>query len=450
MISTKSSQDQGQWLSAWTFNLTQRKYNMHDIYKPKRSNRAYTSCTQKTLFICLASFVFTPSICFSMTFKEAMERIEIHEKPDALAQHSQSLAQEAQHQASWGDPSLKITSKNLPYPSLQDDKTPMSGIEIAVSGTIPLSFQKTHQESSALHLSEAVYWQAKQSKKELQLNLWEYVIAVKKLKEQKHILEENLEWIRKIIDVSRNLYANGKVSQQAILDFQLRKSELQSQLTELDFELAAERTKLGYLVGSDHSSLDVTGIPWQVLTSNKSKMNLNDNLEQSLSAKTKAKKAMVQAKASSFIPDLTVALAYTKRANIDGLGDFVSISAQLPIPISNKKRSDYRKALFEEAAEKKRLSDYRKEKITSLKAIEIHYLKLKKQIDILENESIKFARNARDITAKAYELGSESYIALLQSELKLQELLFRLSDLTEKKELNRLSYKFIRGETLHD
>jgi cobalt-zinc-cadmium efflux system outer membrane protein len=423
---------------------------MPEDYKPLKYTLAKTFLSRNPLLVFLASIVFTPSICFSMTFREALHQIETHEKPLVLSLQSQSLAQEARRQGSWGDPSLKVMSKNLPYPSLQDNKTPMSGLEIALSGTLPLSFKKTHQENSARHLSEAVYWQARQSKRELQLDLWKHVITVKKLKRQKQILEENLGWVRKIIDVSKNLYANGKVSQQAILELQIRKSELESQLINIDFELTAQQNKLRYLVGGRESSQEITHIPWQLLTLTKTRDNLTDSLEQSLSAAAKAKEATVQAKASSLIPDVTISLSYTKRANIDDLGDFVSISAQLPIPVSNMTRSDYRKAIYEDKAEKKRLANYREEKTVTLRNIEIDYLKLQRQIDILENESIKFARNARDITAKAYELGSETYIALLQSELKLQELLFKLSNLTANKELNSISYKFVRGETLHD
>lgn len=409
--------------------------------------------TAKTRIILLYGFLtllFAPNPAHSITFREAIDRIETHDKTSALSSKSEALTQEAKRQGSWGDPSVKVSAKNLPRNSLRDDQTPMSGLEVALSGTIPLSPKRSYYEKSYKKMAESVFWNSTQAKRELQQNLWKHVIEVKKLNRQKQILEENLEWIRQMIDVSKNLYANGRVSQQAILDLQIRKSELHSHLVDLTFEITAQNEILNYLVNNDSSPIELTSVPWHILDLSKHNEPLNSSFELSLAAENKAKEALAQAKANAFIPDLTISLSYTKRANIDDLGDFVSLSAQLPLPISSKPRADYQKAIYEKTASAKRLEDYKKEKNSILKSKKIQNLKLKNQINIIENESIKFARNARDITAKAYELGSETYVALLQSEIKLQDLLLKLSDLSAKKEMTMLEYKFIRGELLHD
>lgn len=385
----------------------------------------------------------------ALTFKEAIERIENHEKVSALNHQSDAFKESARSQASWGDPMLKVAAKNFPVDSFKDDQTPMTGIEVSLAQKIPLSSKRSHLENSALKMGESKKWESIYTKKSLHRLLWKHIISLKKFREHKAIIDENVQWITKIIAVSKNLYANGKVSQQAILDLQIRKSELRSQLVETKYSIESILGELGYLTGDTSSSIDLQTIPWKILAFEKSNES-PDPREQSLTLALDAKDAMLNAKNSAFIPDLTVGVGYTKRSNIDGNGDFVTIMAQVPIPVSERRGAEYEQVSFDRKATEQRLLDYRKKKKSALSSLEIRDKRFSSEIYILKTESINFAKNARKITAKAYELGTATYVALLQSELKLQKLLLKDSSLTAMKRLNSLEYKFILGENLHE
>ena len=83
--------------------------------------------------------------------------------------------------------------------------------------------------------------------------------------------------------------------------------------------------------------------------------------------------------------------------------------------------------------------------------------KLRKEIDkllgelsILKEKSIKFARNSREITAKSYGLGNSTYVELLQSELKLQKILMHKVMLESKRDIKRVTLKYVKGEPLNE
>ena len=58
--------------------------------------------------------------------------------------------------------------------------------------------------------------------------------------------------------------------------------------------------------------------------------------------------------------------------------------------------------------------------------------------------------NSRTITSKSYGLGDSSYIELLQSEIKLQNILLRKINLIAHRDMKKVSYRYIRGEKLNE
>ena len=74
---------------------------------------------------------------------------------------------------------------------------------------------------------------------------------------------------------------------------------------------------------------------------------------------------------------------------------------------------------------KKQHMDYRRKKDRDLSLSDKDLSKIKNELNILSNKTIKFATDLRNITAKSYSLGNSTYIELLQSELKLQKILLK-------------------------
>lgn len=393
-------------------------------------------------------FMISPRLAFSYTFREAVESIKKHEIVGALQSKSKALKEEGENKGSWGDPMFKLAAKNFPKDSLKDNENPMTGIEFEISQKVALTTKYGNIEDAYALLGEAKKHDSDTKTLELIKSFWEILIEDKKLEEEITIFEENLNWIKSILKVSKRLYANGKISQQVLLDIHIRKSELEAALSNKRFEATEQKDRLSYVLGFSDKSLSKDSIPWSLLTNKDN--NLKDTKELSLKSKFMAKSKMLTAKKLAYVPDLTFSIGYTKRANIDNKGDFVSAMVTFPLPFSGQKYSGHSQAVHEKASVEKQLVNYQKYRNSESSRLRHQIEKLKTELKILKDRTIKFAENSRKITSKSYSLGDSTYIELLQSELKLQNLLIKRSNLNAKLFKTQAKYKYLIGEKLYE
>lgn len=386
---------------------------------------------------------------FAISFIEAAKKLSTHESVQRIKKSSLSVREGAGERGSWGDPMFKVSAKNYPKDSLKDNETPMTGLEFGVSQKIALSTKYGNIQNAMTSLANSLNYDAKNKELSLVKGLWEVVILRRKMVSEKIILEENYSWIKKILKVSKKLYANGRTSQQALLDIQIRKSELEVQLSNKSYELSQLEDRLNYLVvakGGD--KFKYNSVPWKVLSTKASK--IKDFKELSLKSKLNSKSYGLTASKQNFLPDVTVGLGYTKRSNIDNRGDFVGASISFPLPFSGKKYSAYGKAVNEKYSAKKELENYKRSKDRDSKILEKEIKKVSGEVSILTKKTIKFAKNSRKITAKSYSLGNSSYVELLQSELKLQKMLMKKVMLVAKRDIKKVTLRYILGESLYE
>ncbi len=382
----------------------------------------------------------------AITFEEAIKVLNKHESVDSVNFKSKALSEEAELKGSWGDPKFKIAAKNFPKDSFKDDQTPMTGIEFGISQKIALTTKYGNIEDAFKSLSNAYQFEADDKKETLTKAFWEILIIKRKVSEELEILKENNTWISKILKVSKRLYSTGKTSQQALLDIQIRKSEIESELNNKKYELSQIDDRLKYLIGT--SDVEETSIPWKSLKI--SSDQLKDNKELSLKEKLKAKDLALTASKQNYVPDLTVSLGYTKRSNIDGNGDFVGAAISFPLPFSGEKYSKHGQAVQEKYMAVKNFENYKRQKNRDISVLNKEIDKLLGELSILKEKTIKFARNSREITAKSYGLGNSTYVELLQSELKLQRILMHKVMLEAKRDIKRATLKYVKGESLNE
>lgn len=379
-----------------------------------------------------------------MTFNEAIIILEKHESIDSIKYKSKALGEQADLKGSWGDPMFKIAAKNFPKDSLERDQTPMTGIEFGLSQKISLTTKYGAMANAFDSLSKAYEYEADDKKQALTKGLWDILIFKRKITEELDILKENDAWISKILKVSKRLYSTGKTSQQALLDIQIRKSEIERELINKKYELEGLDDRLHYLIGT--SKIETNSIPWTVL--NEVSKNVNDNRELSLKEKLKAKDFSLNASKLNYIPDVTVSVGYTKRSDIDGNGDFLGASLSFSLPFSGEKYSKHAQAVNEKVEAVKRYENYKKEKKRDIAILQKDIKMLLSELDIINKKTIKFAMNSREITAKSYGLGNSSYVELLQSELKLQKILMHKVMLEATRDIKRATLKYVKGEPL--
>jgi outer membrane protein TolC len=389
-------------------------------------------------------FIVISFSAYGITFNKAIEALHKHESVESMIRRSRATSEEARQNGSWGDPIFKIAAKNYPQDTLVNDQTPMTGIEFGISQKISLTTKYGNIEDAFKSLSKAYSYEADDKKEALTKAFWEVLILKRRIHEELRILKENGAWIGKILKVSKKLYANGKTSQQAILEIQIRKSEIESEISNKSFELLQVEDNIGYLVGS--SKVKEESIPWRIL--NERPKEVVDNKALTLREKLKARDLSLTASKLNYIPDLTVSLSVTKRSDIDDNGDFIGASISFPLPFSGSKYSAHNKATQEKFVAVKNYENYKRAKNRDVSLIEKEIKKLVNELSILKNKTIKYANNSRSITSKSYALGNSSYVELLQSELKLQRILMHQLMLEAKRDVKKVTLKYILGESI--
>ena len=380
------------------------------------------------------------------TFDDAVEKISQHEAIEQLEIKARSLKSESELKGSWGDPTVKVTAKNYPVDYLTDEKSPMTGLEFGVSTKIAMTTKYGHIEKAFTKFSDSAQMESQNKKQKLLKKFWTYIIDTKKIEEEIKIFNENLNWMEKILKVSNRLYSNGKISQQALLDIQIRKSELEANISNKQYELLEQDDRLKYLF-EFKTKLNRQSVPWKILETGEFSKDYNEEILRSL---VEAKEHLLTASQLSYIPDLTLNFGYTQRSSIDNLGDFVTAAVTFPIPISRSKYSAHSKAAHDKLEADRILKNYRKYKETEANRLKHVTTKIEREIEILNTRTLQYAVNSREITSKSYSLGDTSYIELLQSELKLQRLRIKKTILTSRLLKNRLDYKFLVGGKLYE
>jgi len=383
---------------------------------------------------------------YAISFKEAVALLEKHELVELLQLSSELATQNARRESSWGDPQFKVAAKNYPQDDLRNDRSPMTGVEYSLSQKIPLSSKYGIMGDAQLALAQAYQHEAEDKKLALEKNLWEILIYQKKLKDELSILQENKSWIAKMLKVSKRLYSNGKTSQQALFDIGIRESEIDTQISNRSYELLQLDDQLKYLLGNRR--LDQKSIPWKLLGA--SILSPKDHRQIALSQQIKAKELSYKAATLNFIPDITLSLGKTQRANIDGQGDFVSAAISFPLPFSSVKYAQNSQAIFERKLVEKKYENYQNEKERDVAVFRRDIKKIVKELEILDKKMISFAKNSRSITATSYGLGEASYTELLQSELKLQQILMQRIQLEALHLRTQVGLRYLLGGALYE
>ena len=148
------------------------------------------------------------------------------------------------------------------------------------------------------------------------------------------------------------------------------------------------------------------------------------------------------------IPDVEVGFNYTKRNDIDGLGDFVGASLTFEIPTSSKRFGEKEESYYQKLSAQKKLEYYKKSKPHALLRIKTEIEDFQRQIHILNESTLKFSRTSRDIISKSYVRGQSDYLELLRSELQYQNQRIDKVNLVALLRLAKLNYRYIAGDSL--
>lgn len=383
------------------------------------------------------------------SFQELLDRLDQHELVTAQLQVADSISARSEKEGSWGDPMINLAAVNFPRETLNRDASMMTGIRLGLSQSINLSGKYGQIEASLQEMAASQKASGLQMKRTYAKSLWELAADKRRLTLMIEIFEENLKWTKDNLKVTKRLYATGKVPQQAVLDIQMRKSQLESDLSTIKSSLKGLESELKSLLGTnDLGDLDLKTIQWSYLEKWEKGAADFDFKEKELEHQVKSSDLKVSAKNRNFLPDVQLGFNYTKRNDIDGLGDFVGASITIPLPTSSKRYAAKTEAISERVAAQKRYRHYQNIKPMLLEKLALEIKDQESQLRILNKETLRFAKSSRDVTARSYARGGADYVELLRGELQYQNQLLKKIELETNLKKKKVAYLFFKGDAL--
>ena len=383
------------------------------------------------------------------SFNELLLRLNEHDLLKSAIEKASSLEENARSLGSWGDPNVSIAALNFPADSLKQNESMMTGIQFSLSQKISLSGKYGAIEESQLAAARGQINEVSHLKRTFIKKLWELSIFNEKLINEHKVLLENYDWIDNNLKVTKRLYSTGKVPQQAVLDIQIRKSELKTQIDQNSFTQESLKYQFRVLLNSkDNIELDLSSVPWKLLDDWKRGNEDNDYKEKSLKSNVENYGFKLSAHKKDLFPDLTLGFSYTKRNDIDGVGDFVGVKISFPIPTSSKKYATKNEMAYLKAEAERKYRHYQNIKPNLLNIIESEIEDANNRLETLQKESLRYSKSSRDITAKSYSRGGAEYLELLRAELQYQEQRMKEISLIAVLKERKVNYLFLKGSLL--
>jgi|GEM_PF-1178699 len=394
----------------------------------------------------MIAFVTNAQGAEKIEFTEAFKLLEQHSSVEDLKSKALAQTEKAHSAGSWGDPKLTLAAQNLPQDDLSLDQSPMSGFQIQLSQTIGITPKYGQLEKANQLLADSISSRADAQRLQLAYKAWSAAIEWQEGRGRLEVAQESLEWIENMLSVSKKLYANGGLSQQAILDIQMRRSELRSNILKLKSRLKEIEAMLSYVLPRRYE-IDLSSVPWRFFEKNFSQ-ELNDPSEVELERLVESQELKLSAERWGQVPDLTLGVGHIKR-DANAFGDAVTFSVSMPLPTSGKRYSQKREALSQKRSALHRLTDYKNKKGSRLRELSLKTERVKGQLKILNDETLSYARNSREIAATSYQNGSLNYNDLLDTELKLQKFQDQRHEFEAEWRRSRLESMLLSGHSLN-
>lgn len=382
----------------------------------------------------------------AQTFDELVKDIDSHSKIESLKNKKQSIFKEGKAKSRWAEPQLKIDAMNLPSEDPKLGLSPMSSVGVTLSQKVPLTSKYSNILKSYNSLADTQKYKLDILRRNIVLEVWNHAIKKEKIIKSIKIYEENMGWINGMIKVSGRLYSTGKISQQAILDLKIRKSQIDSSIKTNEILLKKIDRSLSKLLDKPNQdiSLHLNSIPWQILENNSIGEEKKTPQELLLTSLAKASSYKRKADKQNRLPEINVGLNYKSRDNVDSYGDFIGGFISVPIGVGARSYQ-YESSAYNYSKAKNDLRAYQNELVSFKEELKLEIKKLESELNILVSQTIKFAQTSRKISSKSYSVGSSDYLELLRSELQLQNLLLQKIEIESKIKENKALYLFESG-----
>ncbi|MCP4703663.1 MAG: TolC family protein [candidate division Zixibacteria bacterium] len=362
---------------------------------------------------------------------DSLIQVALENNPEILSSKYSFQAAEfkAKSAGTIPDPKFMIAALNMPRSSLSFDETPMSGIALGVSQTLPWPGRSKAQKAVAQLLSKKQQQNILQNENNIIRMVKHFYFEYSYWTKARQILDNNLELIGFLINIAETKYANGTSSAQDALRAQTTAAKLKNKRLSMTQMAQTALLNIGHIIDDPsvvHKTL-MANIPenmdnaFPVIESNNPQLT-KAKLHTSISDKN-----LYLAK-SGYYPNFTFGLDYRIRKDIpmDALHgeDFVTVKVgfQLPLWFFARQNNQTKSARFAQKAANENYHAVQNNINKKISAVKLLMTRLTESFAQYNNSIMPQAMAAYEAAQVAYEVGEVDFNALLMAQLDLFEI----------------------------
>ncbi|MBL4845029.1 MAG: TolC family protein [Planctomycetes bacterium] len=292
---------------------------------------------------------------------------------------------------------------------------------VSLTQVVPFPGKLTLQGEVALELAGAArydYAAQRNTLRALAANLY-YGLYLRR--QERRILQDNVELLARFVEISRALYAAGLVEQADVLKAEVERSTLRAEEARVAGEVRAAVAALNTLL--DRSTVapvgsvsdpepkaggeDLEALFAQAL-------DQRPEIDAALSRAASADAAVSRARLS-YLPDFVFGGGYSRSRRLDSGGGTAQVGVILPIWLGriagevDEAKARARRTRFE-------IEGVRNQVLQEVEQAAARQEAARQRIRILEEEAVPQARQAIDVSEAAYQAGKIEFLSLIDAE----------------------------------
>ncbi len=372
-----------------------------------------------------------------LTLQEA-EQIAIKADPEILARraNAQALSARAVAEGQLPDPKFGFGIYNVPLDSFDLSQEPSTQFRTKITQAFPRGKSLKYKQKYTAWLGKAENANAGVFEKQIQRDTRETFLELYYKIKSLEIIADSRKLFTQMVNMTRVMFASGRVSQQDVIQAQLELSRLDERVIRLEKGRDVQRAKLERWIGE--LAWEPVANVYPQLPYLPSKAVLEKNLPDhpvivSSMARVKAYDQLVSRAREQYKPGWNVGLEYRKRFGDNPNGssrtDMMAAMVTMDIPLFTEKRQDKRLAASQQQRaaslqdKERRLRELRR----MLEAEYARWQHLGEQQKIYETRLLEEARTNTRAALNAYESGTIEFVSLMRA--SITELDVRLQDL---------------------
>ncbi len=362
---------------------------------------------------------------------DSLVQIALENNPEILSnKYSQQSAEfKAKSAGTIPDPKFTIAALNMSRSSLSLDETPMSGIALGLSQTVPWPGRLKAKKAMARLQSDSQKQNIQQKENSIVQMVKHFYYDYSYWTKAGQILDSNIELVEFLINAAETKYANGIGTAQDALRAHTTKARLENKKLFMAQMSRTALLNLGQLIDDTsivHANLSAN-LPEKL---NYELLNLelnNPHLKKAEIQTSISKKRLALAK-SGYYPNFTFGFDYRIRRDIpmDAVRgeDFVTVKAglQLPLWFFAKQNNETKAARHTIKASEENYHSIQNQIKKQIAVVRIALKTITESFEQYNNSISPQARAAYEAARVAYEVGEVDFNALLAAQLDLFEI----------------------------